>query len=189
MVEVWKDIEGYEGLYQVSNLGRVKSLARYVKNHSGKEYFVDERIKTVSERKRKGIHQGYFGLQLYKDNKAKNCYVHRLVAEAFLPNTENKPTVNHIDGNKHNNRADNLEWNTYSENNIHAYITGLNDETHRRNCKGSIPVLQYDKNMNLIAEYPSMREAERQTGIDCTAIGHGIRKGWKYGGYIWKKAQ
>lgn len=80
-------------------------------------------------------------------------------------------------------------WSTYTENNHHATQTGLNGTEHMRNKKGSMRVLQYDADMNLIAEYPSMREAERQTGIDCASISLGVRKGWKYGGFIWKKAE
>ena len=179
MQEVWKDIPGYEGLYQVSNLGRVKSLERYKPN----KQCVPEKIKTLSKKS-----NGYLFLQLYKDNKAKNRYIHRLVAEAFVENPNGKETVNHINGNKHDNRAINLEWNTYTENNKHAYTTGLNDETHRRNRKGSTAVSQYDADMNFIKTYPSMREAERQTGIDARCISIGIKKGWKYGGFVWKKA-
>lgn len=188
MQEIWKDIAGYEGLYQVSNLGRVKSLERYTQNH-GKPQHHPEQIKKPSDKKRKGVLQGYLALQLYKNNEGKNFHVHRLVAEAFIPNPENKRTVNHKNGDKHDNRVENLEWTTYSENNVHAYQTGLNDSSHRRNRKGSIPVSQYDEEMNLIATYPSMREAERQTGIDCASISLGVIKGWKYGGFIWKKAQ
>ena len=187
-MEIWKDIKGYEGLYQVSNQGRVKSLARYVQNHT-KMQFLQEKIKEPSERKKKEGKQGYLVLQLYKENKSKNYYVHRLVAEAFVANPNNKRTVNHINGDKHDNRAINLEWNTYAENNEHACKTGLNDYIRKRNRKGSMKVAQYDKDMKLIAIYPSMREAERQTGIDCRSISLGIRKGWKYGGYIWKKAE
>lgn len=182
MKEVWKDIVGYEGLYQVSNLGRVKSLERYVQNH-GALQFHKEQIKRASERKRKDGNQGYLTLRLYKDNKGKNCYIHRLVAEAFIPNPENKPTVNHINGDKHDNRAKNLEWNTYKENNKHAYDTGLNGETHRRTMR----VLQYDADMNLIAEYPSMREAERQTGIDCASISLGFARAGSMAGLYGKK--
>lgn len=188
MTEVWKDIEGYEGLYQVSNMGRVKSLERYVQNNLGMQHKL-EKMKEPSERRRKDGLQGYFALQLYKDNKGKNCYIHRLVAETFIENPDHKETVNHINGDKHDNRAENLEWASYAENNRHAVEIGLNDSKHRRNRKGSTPVAQYDLRMNLLAVYPSMREAERQTGVDCTAIGHAIRKGWKYGGFIWKKAE
>lgn len=178
MQEVWKDIEGYEGLYQVSNLGRVKSLERVKPNGQ----CVPEKNKTPCL---KG--NGYLALQLYKDGKPKNYYIHRLVADHFIPNLEGKETVNHINGNKQNNSADNLEWCTYTENNKHAYKTGLNDENHRRNRKGSISIAQYDCNMKLIATYPSIREAERQTGISSQSISRGILKGWKYGGYIWKR--
>ena len=115
-------------------------------------------------------------------------YVHRLVAEAFIPNPHGKETVNHINGDKHDNRAVNLEWNTYKENNNHAVKVGLNGTEHMQNKKGSMPVAQYDKDMHLIKIYPSLREAERQTGVDCRSISLGIRKGWKYGGFIWKKA-
>ena len=187
-MEEWKYIKGYEGLYQVSNLGRVKSLKRYVQNHSGLQYLKEEQIRKPSERKDKRKKQGYLAVQLYKDNKSKNCYIHRLVAEAFVENPYNKKTVNHINGDKHDNRAINLEWSSYRENNIHAIEVGLNDSKHKRNCKGSIAVAQYDLNMNLIAIYPSIHEAERQTGIDNASIALGIKKGWKYGGYIWKKA-
>ena len=185
MEEIWKDIAGYEGLYQVSNQGRVKSLERYVENRVAQNY-QPERIRTLMERKKPGQETGYKAIILYKNNKGKNCYVHRLVAAAFVPNPENKKTVNHINGDKHDNRAENLEWMTYRENNLHAYTSGLNDSSHRRNRCDSIQVAQYDSDMNLIKVYPSMNEAERQTGIDRTAIGHGIRKGWRYGGYIWK---
>lgn len=175
-MEVWKDIEGYEGLYQVSNMGRVKSL--------GKRGAIKQPIERKNPKRK-----GYLVMQLYKDNKPKNCYVHRLVAEAFVENPDNKETVNHINGDKHDNRASNLEWSTHAENNAHAMETGLNGAEHMRNRKGSMKVAQYDKDMNLIAVYPSMREAERQTGIDCRSISVGIRKGWKYGGFIWKKAE
>lgn len=189
MQEIWKDIEGYEGLYQVSNLGRVKSMERYVINHSGVSYLIHEKIRKATEKKDKNKKQGYMHIALYKNNKGKNYYVHRLVAEAFIENPENKKTVNHINGNKHDNRVENLEWLTYSENNVHAIEKGLNGTEQRRNKKGSMPVAQYDKDMNLIAIYPSMREAERQTGVDCRSIGKGVLKGWKYGGYTWELAK
>lgn len=187
-MEMWKDTPGYEGLYQVSDLGRVKSLERYVQNHSGTRYLVPERMKKPSEKRERRKEKGYLVVSLYKDNKGTNFYVHRLVADAFVPNPDGKQTVNHKDGNKHNNKAENLEWSTHAENNDHAYRTGLNDSSHRRNNRSSIAVLQYDQNMNLLHKYPSIREAQRQTGVDCEAIRQGIKHGWKYGGFIWKKA-
>lgn len=185
MKEIWKDIKGYEGLYQISNKGRVKSLSRFISSGKGK-YKVEEKIKKPSKRMRKDG-TCYMAVVLYKNNKYKNFYIHRLVANAFLENPDKKETVNHINGNKEDNIVENLEWNTYSENNNHAYITGLNDSSHRRNNKSSFKVFQYDKNMNLIASYPSIREAERKTGIRSSSISLGIKNNWKYGGYIWKK--
>jgi hypothetical protein len=120
MKEIWKDIKGYEGLYQVSNLGRVKSLARRVNSMSDKGRFVRERIlkQVVTE-------AGYARVCLCKENIEKTVSVHRLVAIMFLKNPENKPEVNHKDGVKLNNYIDNLEWCTNSENGKHAYRIGL----------------------------------------------------------------
>lgn len=118
--EVWKDIEGYEGLYQVSTCGNIKSLAKPRKNGNGRSYIQKEKLL-----KQSFTTTGYKKVELYKDGKRKSFKVHRLVAIAFIPNPDNKPEVNHIDGNKINNNIDNLEWVTSSENSIHAYETGL----------------------------------------------------------------
>lgn len=117
--EEWRDIKGYEGLYQVSNLGRVRSLDRLVNNKHGQR-FLKGGIKRVFD-----WGTGYQYVNLHCQQKRKSKSVHRLVAEAFVENVYNKPEVNHIDGNKHNNRADNLEWCTSSENELHAYNLGL----------------------------------------------------------------
>jgi len=113
-MEIWKDIKGYEGKYQVSNLGRVKSLERktkYLKSlKSVKETFLKERINRY----------GYVQAILYND-KPKTVYTHRLVAIAFIPNTENKSDVNHKNGIKIDNREENLEWATRKENINHSF--------------------------------------------------------------------
>ena len=116
-MEIWKDIKGYEGLYQVSNEGRVKALSRVVKSRWGtpkplKEKEICEIVDSL----------GYSRLSLSKDGKVKAHKIHRLVAEAFLVGEGH---INHIDGNKQNNDVSNLEFCTQRENNIHAQETGL----------------------------------------------------------------
>lgn len=112
MKEMWKDIAGYEGKYQISSLGKVKIFNyKNTKNVRIMKDFIDGR--------------GYIRACLCKNGIGKFYSVHRLVAEAFIPNPENKITVNHKDGNKLNNKVDNLEWNTYAENNIHAIVNNL----------------------------------------------------------------
>lgn len=116
--EIWKDIPGYEGLYQISSLGRVKSAERDIW-HSTYSYRRIGRIRKPFNT------NGYNMLNLSKDGKKKCFQIHRLVALAFIPNPENKPDVNHIDGVKTHNWVENLEWATASENCIHAIKTGL----------------------------------------------------------------
>lgn len=110
-MEEWKDIEGYEGLYQVSNEGRVKSLDRYVDNFWGTKQFVRGRILKETTDK-----DGYLMVYLCKDGKPKGRKVHRLVAEAFIPNTENKPQIDHINTVRDDNRVENLRWVSCKEN-------------------------------------------------------------------------
>ena len=117
--EIWKDITGYEGIYQVSNFGRIKSLGRFLKRGESK-IFVDEFIMSGGS-----TPIGYKTVNLTKNKVRKAFSVHRLVAEAFIPNPEGKPEVNHIDGDKLNNNYANLEWCTRRENLQHAYDTGL----------------------------------------------------------------
>lgn len=116
LVEVWKPIMGYEGLYEVSNLGRVKSLDRMVINYRG-SFIRKGEIKAICN-----LSKGYKGVLLCKDGKQKTHKVHRLVAEAFLPNPDNLPQVNHKDEDKTNNRVENLEWcdNKYNINYSHS---------------------------------------------------------------------
>jgi hypothetical protein len=126
-MENWKDVQGYEGLYQVSNLGRVKSLSHV--NYLGRlrqECILGNRL---SDR-------GYHTAVLYNNGKSKSFRVHRLVANAFIENPNNKPHVNHIDGVKSNNLVSNLEWVTISENQKHAFKTGLNKVNCKRDSTG-----------------------------------------------------
>ena len=117
MVEIWKPIKDYEGLYEVSNFGNVRSL----------------RFDKVKLLKLNMDRCGYFRCNLYKNATYKTYSVHRLVALAFISNAKNKSQINHIDGNKQNNRVDNLEWCTNSENITHAYKTGLKSVDGEKN--------------------------------------------------------
>lgn len=113
--EIWKDIKGYENIYQVSNFGRVKTLRRLICSPTG-NYYSKEKIMTTIPND--GI--GYVRIHLYKNSRGTPKRIHRLVAEAFIPNPENKKDVNHKNGIKCDNRVENLEWATRSENELHA---------------------------------------------------------------------
>lgn len=156
-MEEWRDIKGFEGCYMVSNLGRVKRIGFYSNQSSTWEH--EKKILKAGDNGK-----GYLFVNLSMNNKQYHRYVHRLVAEAFIPNPENKATVNHIDCNRHNNNVKNLEWATYRENNDYAIKIMKAQGKTRRNNKSSKPIIEYDLDMNFIAEYPSVREAERQLG-------------------------
>lgn len=120
MTEIWKDIEGYEGLYQVSNLGRVKSLSRLRKNRLSSYVSKD----TILKQREDG--HGYLTVALYDADRIRHDFkVHRLVANAFINNEKDCPVVMHINNIKTDNRADNLKWGTYRENTIQAEHDGL----------------------------------------------------------------
>ena len=171
-MEIWKDVKGYEGLYMVSDLGRVKSVERYVKGRYSNTQRVKEKIKTQSVKD-----NGYLIVSLYKNNKSSQKYVHRLVAEAFIPNPDNLPEVNHKDGNKQNNCINNLEWCTSKENNWHRYHV-----LHK--CWSS------DKKVLCIETgviYNSITSASQATNIDNGSISkvcHNKRK--TAGGFHWR---
>lgn len=145
--EIWKDIEGYEGKYQISNLGNVKSLSRKITTH-GKSYrILPERI--ISPKKV----NSYLSVILYDSLSCKSFKIHRLVAQAFIHNPNNYPQVNHIDGNKENNCVDNLEWCTQSYNMKEAYRIGLQKPRKFR-------INQYDLHGNFIKTWDSIKSIE-----------------------------
>lgn len=119
--EIWKDIPGYEDKYQVSNLGRVLSCDRHLTGKKGKKYIIPKKILKPA------LCDGYWTVAICKDDKLKTWRIHRLVAMTFIPNPENKPWINHISGVKTDNRIENLEWCTASENQKHAYKLGLSN--------------------------------------------------------------
>lgn len=183
MEEIWKDIKGYEGLYQISNLGRVKSLDRISK---GRKY----KSKILSIQKNKN---GYQTITLYDCSNYKGFTIHRLVALSFIPNPQNKKCVNHKDGNKENNKVTNLEWVTHSENMKHAFDKGLNfvtKENHITNVKNSIetnrkPVLRTGGSKKE-AKYRSIAEASRHNKVNQSDITQVCkRKKKSAGGYCW----
>jgi len=118
-MEIWKDVVNYEDSYQVSNLGRVRTKDRWINTGTSKRFLKSQILKGDVNR------HGYINYRLWKNNKLLNKLGHRLVAEHFLVNLENKKEVNHKNGIKSDNRLENLEWNTRSENTTHAFKTGL----------------------------------------------------------------
>lgn len=110
--EIWRPVKGYEGFYEVSNRGRVRSVGRWVTYADGRNYFLEGHILKPSRNKK----TGYLLVALSRDDKRRLLYIHRLVAMAFIPNPENKPQVNHLDENPSNNDVYNLEWATAKEN-------------------------------------------------------------------------
>jgi hypothetical protein len=191
--ETWKPVVGCEGYYEISNLGNVQSLERVIeykyKTKSG--IIIIRRIKKSKRLKTHINDAGYYSTDFQVNGIKETVCIHRLLAEAFIPNPENKSTVNHKDGIKTNIAIDNLEWTTYSENNQHAVNTGLRQSPWTgkfgTNNPKSKPVSQYDKTNNKICEFANAREAQRITGINYKHISScclGKRK--THGGYIWK---
>lgn len=178
--EEWRDVVGFEGLYRVSNKGRVKSLERLVfdSNKWSNGYTKKEQLLKDRDNGR-----GYRVLELYKEGKRSFCKVHRLVAIAFIPNPENKPEVNHEDSDKTNNWDTNLTWVTPSENSCHAY---KNDNKPRPNLNKR--VAQLDKDGNIIAEFESAKAGALAVGgyrsDDVARVTRGERKSFK--GFGWK---
>lgn len=175
-MEIWKDIQGYEGIYQVSNEGRVKSLGRnFIKTNRGKEYICHKKELIRNPHKTRS---GYLVYELWKNNEMQPFTIHYLVAQHFIPNPNNYGVVHHINHNKCDNRVENLVW--------------MSDEEHRKmhdseRCK---VVLQLTTEGELVREWKSATEAGRVLGIDGTVICRCCNpkhKSYKtYKGYIWK---
>jgi hypothetical protein len=183
MIEIWRDIKDYEGLYQVSNLGRVKSLKRTRINKGGSTSIVKETILTPLKTDR-----GYLQVRLYKDGKNKLLRIARLVAEAFIPNPDNLPTVDHINRIRTDNRVENLRWATMDLQVKNRDTEGIIEKMINKPSL-SKSVKQYTLDGQLVAEYPSIAEASRQTGTSHSKIVlvcQGKRK--TAGGYIWQYA-
>lgn len=170
MKELWVDVKGYEGVYQVSNMGRVRSLNRVVSYANGRKRFYAGKMLTLKNLR------GYPAVGLRKSgSKQRWVKVHKLVAEAFVPRVEGKTQVNHIDENKFNNRAENLEWCTAKENINHG--TGnARRRKHNLNQKAtSVPVRATDSEGNTF-EYPSIAEAARANNCTVSHIWGAVHK-------------
>lgn len=181
--EIWKDTTEFEG-YQVSNLGRVKSLKRFRKGKNGSLVTVKEKIlkPTIN-------HKGYYKVPLCKNSKVKKCSVHRLVYEAFNGQIPEGLQVNHINEIKTDNRLENLNLMTCKEN--VNYGTGNERRSKKQiNGKKSKPVLQFTLEDILIKEYPSVNQVERELGFDQGNIVKCCNGKYKQMyGYIWKYAK
>lgn len=185
--EIWKPIKGYEGLYEVSNLGRVKSLERYIECQNGHSRKVNERILKIRQST-----PGSYGVVLYADGYSNTFMINRLVIETFGKKLQRKDKVIHIDGNNQNNVIDNLRWESNSEWNSRLYREGKVSHAKGKfgkNNHSSIPVLQFDKNGKLVKGFAALNDAARETGISASSISSCAtgRKCYNTaGGFIWK---
>ena len=173
--EIWKDIKGYEGLYQISNMGRVKSLSKQWVARNGIKHH-KEKILKIAIGKR-----GYYTVNLCKNKIRKSKYVHQLIAEAFIPNPNNWLYINHKDLNKTNNKIENLEWCTHKENMQHAWKNSK--QLHNRKKK----VYQYSLDNIFIAEYESLHDVDKKFDFDFRNIS-ACCLGKKHSayGYLWR---
>lgn len=176
--EIWKPVVGYEGLYEVSNMGRVRSLDMVENIGHGTRLRKGKVLKCLK------CSNGYLQVHLYKYKQVKKHRIHRLVASAFIPNPSNLPCVNHINENKEDNMVENLEWVTYKENlEYSGNIEKALKVSHEKNKK---PVLQLTQNGEVLAFYDSINDAYMKTGIDPSSISKVCRgKNKSAHGFVW----
>lgn len=168
--EIWQEIRGYEGLYKVSSLGRVKSENRVAMRSNGAPQTFSEKI--IAQRDNSN---GYYRVTLWKDDKQEHRLVHRLVAEAFVQNVDNKPVVDHIDFNRHNNKAENLRWCTQAENlgrsrEVGRIKSNISEEMRRKQKeRASKPVRRSDGKI-----FKSISDAARALNVTHSAVSHAL---------------
>lgn len=175
MEEVWKEVIYYEDYYEVSNFGRVRSLDRYVNGRWGDTFIKGRVLKQITNK------DGYKGVNLTKDGKYKYFLIHRIVAEAFIPNPNNYRCVIHKDGNVSNNWVENLEWSTDRDLQNKEALS-----KKRREKLSKKPILQYTKDGEFVAEWQNPYVVQKQTGINENCIRQCCRGRYKSaGGFIW----
>ena len=181
MEEIWKDIKGYEGIYQVSNMGRIKSLNRCDSNNHLLYGKLLKPEKTI---------YGYHQITLCKNGKTQKYKIHRLVCTHFLPNPENKPYIDHINCNRTDNRVENLRWVTHKENMNNPLTTqkigNANSRTHKK------PIIQFSNNCDYIKLWKSATDIERELGISKVSVGACCKNKPHHltaGGYKWGYAE
>jgi len=164
-MEKWKPVKGYEGLYEASSEGRIRTAegkTTYTKHH-GKRVWKSRVLKDKNPKGRESRND------LWKEGKSKTFLTHRLVAMAFIPNPDNKPCINHIDGNPRNNNITNLEWCTYKENQNHAVVNGIDGK--------AITISLKDKKNGTSIDFHSMARASVYTGHNPGYISGLLKKG------------
>lgn len=177
--EIWKDVVGYEGVYMVSNIGRVKSIAREIKHEFTNTQFIKERILSKLNQ------EGYSVVGLSRGGVKTRVAIHRLMGLAFISNPENKPSINHINGVHSDNRIENLEWATWKEQSHHRFNVLKRGNAKGADCGNSRKCFQYGLSGEFVNEFACVADAMRETGIGKGIYGccEGRRATNK--GYIW----
>ena len=183
-IEIWKDIENYEGKYQVSDLGRVRSLERDIYYQNGTIHHLKEKMLVQRIDK-----YGYMRVNLYLNGKIKTILTHRLVAEAFIPNPENKPQINHRDEVKTNNVVENLEWCSAQENVNYGTRTARAVQNHKYPKLGNHPKAKAIFCEELNKEFDCITSAGKELGVNINCIVGACKGKLKTaGGFHWRYA-